>query len=217
MFGITDLPTYIIGTIAVILLPGPNSMYCLAMAGQHGVRAAYRSVAGILLGDNVLMLATALGAGALLKAVPELFHAVKLVGGLYLAYIGWNLLRGAVKKWQAHLRPSESAALSVHNTAPAHVFKRALLLSLTNPKAILFLLSFFVQFVNPAYAHPLLSFLVLALILQITSFAYLSLLVFSGSRLAAAFRRQRRVSAVGMGAVGLLFIGFAVKLWLAEL
>ena len=47
MFGITDLPTYIIGTIAVILLPGPNSMYCLAMAGQHGVRAAYRSVAGI--------------------------------------------------------------------------------------------------------------------------------------------------------------------------
>ena len=34
---------------------------------------------------------------------------VKLVGGLYLAYIGWNLLRGAVKKWQAHLRPSESA------------------------------------------------------------------------------------------------------------
>ena len=97
------------------------------------------------------------------------------------------------------------------------MFKRALLLSLTNPKAILFLLSFFVQFVNPAYAHPLLSFLVLALILQITSFAYLSLLVFSGSRLAAAFRRQRRVSAAGMGAVGLLFIGFAVKLWLAEL
>ena len=82
MFGITDLPTYIIGTIAVILLPGPNSMYCLAMAGQHGVRAAYRSVAGILLGDCVLMLATALGAGALNKEKPELFHAVKLVGRL---------------------------------------------------------------------------------------------------------------------------------------
>ena len=216
MFGITDLSTYIIGTIAVILLPGPNSMYCLAMAGQHGIKTGYRVVAGILLGDGVLMLATALGAGAVLKAVPELFHTVKLVGGLYLAYIGWGLLRGAVQKWLAR-PPQAVAAAAQAASAPKHVFKRALLLSLTNPKAILFLLSFFVQFVNPAYAHPLLSFLVLALILQITSFAYLSLLVFSGSRLAAAFRRQRRVSAVGMGAVGLLFIGFAVKLWLAEL
>ena len=216
MFGITDLSTYIIGTIAIILLPGPNSMYCLAMAGQHGIKTGYRVVAGILLGDGMLMLATALGAGAVLKAVPELFHTVKLVGGLYLAYIGWGLLRGAVQKWLAR-PPQAVAAAAQAASAPKHVFKRALLLSLTNPKAILFLLSFFVQFVNPAYAHPLLSFLVLALILQITSFAYLSLLVFSGSRLAAAFRRQRWVSAAGMGAVGLLFIGFAVKLWLAEL
>ena len=238
MFGITDLSTYIIGTIAIILLPGPNSMYCLAMAGQHGIKTGYRVVAGILLGDGMLMLATALGAGAVLKAVPELFHTVKLVGGLYLAYIGWGLLRGAVQKWLAR-PPQAVAAAAQAASAPKHVFKRALLLSLTNPKAILFFaalfpkflnpaapllpqyglltVSFFVQFVNPAYAHPLLSFLVLALILQITSFAYLSLLVFSGSRLAAAFRRQRRVSAAGMGAVGLLFIGFAVKLWLAEL
>ena len=217
MFGITDLPTYLIGAIAVILLPGPNSMYCLAVAGQHGVKAAYRAVGGILLGDCVLLAATALGAGALLKAVPELFHAVKLVGGLYLAYIGWNLLRGAVKKWQAHLRPSESAALSVHNTAPAHVFKRALLLSLTNPKAILFLLSFFVQFVDPAYAHPGLTFLALALILQIISFVYLSVLVFAGFHLTQVFRRHQKTAAVGMGMVGAAFIGFAVKMWTATL
>ena len=218
MLGITDLPAYLIGTIAIILLPGPNSMYCLAVAGQHGVRAAYRSVAGIFLGDSVLMLATALGAGALLKAVPEVFHAVKLVGGLYLAYIGWNLLRGAVKKWQMQLRPSESAAPSARNTsAPAHVFKRALLLSLTNPKAILFLLSFFVQFVDPAYAHPGLTFLALALILQIISFVYLSVLVFAGFHLTQVFRRHQKTAAAGMGIVGAAFIGFAVKMWTATL
>ena len=49
MLGITDLTTYVIGTVAVILLPGPNSMYCLTTAGQHGVKVAYRAVAGILL------------------------------------------------------------------------------------------------------------------------------------------------------------------------
>ena len=217
MFGITDLPTYLIGAIAVILLPGPNSMYCLAVAGQHGVKAAYRAVGGILLGDCVLLAATALGASALLKAVPELFHAVKLVGGLYLAYIGWNLLRGAVKKWQAYFRPSETLAQVQNASAPQHVFKRALLLSLTNPKAILFLLSFFVQFINPAYAHPGLTFLALALILQIISFVYLSVLVFAGLRFTQVFRRHQKTAAVGMGMVGAAFIGFAVKMWTATL
>lgn len=96
MLGITDLTTYIIGTVAVILLPGPNSMYCLTTAGQHGVKVAYRAVAGILLGDSLLILATVLGAGTLLKLYPALFHGIKLLGGLYLAYLGWNLLRGAV-------------------------------------------------------------------------------------------------------------------------
>ena len=98
MFGITDLAAYIIGTIAIILLPGPNSMYCLTVAGQHGAKAAYRAVAGILLGDSLLILATVLGAGTLLKLYPALFHGIKLAGGLYLAYIGCNLLPGAAKK-----------------------------------------------------------------------------------------------------------------------
>ena len=214
MLGITDLPTYLIGTLAIILVPGPNSMYCLSVAAQHGTKTAYRAVAASLLGDSILMLATALGAGVFLKAVPELFHAVKLVGGLYLAYIGFNLLRAALKKWREGQPP---VGETVETIAPTHVFKRALLLSLTNPKAILFLLSFFVQFVDPAYAHPMLTFFMLALILQAISLTYLSVLVFSGSRLAAAFRRQRKVSSVSMGAVGSLFMGFALKLWRAEL
>ena len=98
MFGITDLATYTLGVVAIILLPGPNSMYCLTIAGQYGIKAAYRAVAGILLGDFLLILATVLGAGTVLKLYPALFHGIKLLGGLYLAYIGWNLLRGAAKK-----------------------------------------------------------------------------------------------------------------------
>ena len=101
-------------------------------------------------------------------------------------------------------------------TPPAgHIFKRALLLSLTNPKAILFLLSFFVQFVDPAYPHPALSFLLLALVMQTVSFSYLTLLVFAGHRLANLFRRHRCVTTACTAVTGLLFIGFAVSLWLA--
>ena len=216
MLGITDLTTYVIGTVVVILLPGPNSMYCLTTAGQHGVKVAYRAVAGILLGDSLLILATVLGAGTLLKLYPALFHGIKLLGGLYLAYLGWNLLRGAVKKWCfVPFTMSEDKASTF--SAPQHIFKRALLLSLANPKAILFLLSFFVQFVDPTYPQPMLSFLLLAAILQGVSFLYLSVLVWAGHGLTQAFKRHHKTSALAMGMVGVLFMGFAVQLWLAGL
>ena len=213
MFGIINPLSYLIGTIILIIMPGPNSMFCLSVAAQHGARKAYRAVCGVLLGDSVLILLTVLGAGTALKLYPALFHAMKLAGGLYLAYIGFCLLRGASRKWFA---PPPVLATGLPPTPPAaHIIKRALLLSLTNPKAILFLLSFFVQFVDPASPHPALSFLLLALVMQTVSFSYLTLLVFAGHRLANLFRRHRRVPTACTAATGLLFISFAVSLWLA--
>ncbi|WP_274584613.1 leucine efflux protein LeuE [Neisseria leonii] len=212
MFGITDFATYIIGVFAIILLPGPNSMYCLTVAGRYGTQAAYRAVAAVLLGDSLLMLAAALGAGTVLKLYPALFQAVQLVGGLYLAYLGWNLLRHAVKKW--HMPPPATAGGEDGTPGGGGgIFRRALLLSLMNPKAILFFLSFFIQFVDPAYPYPGLSFLILAAVLQLVSFGYLTVLVFAGRRLTRTFRRRTKTAATGMAAVGLLFIGFAVKMW----
>ncbi|MEU2728876.1 LysE family transporter [Streptomyces griseoviridis] len=72
------------------------------------------------------------------------------------------------------------------------------------------------QFVDPAYAYPALSFVVLGAFAQAASFLYLSALIFSGTRLAAAFRRRRRLSATATSAAGVLFLGFAVKLTLAS-
>ena len=164
MFGIINPLSYLIGTIILIIMPGPNSMFCLSVAAQHGSRKAYRAVFGVLLGDLVLLLLTLLGAGPVLKLYPALFHAMKLAGGLYLAYIGFGLLRGAVRKWFA---PPPVLAAGLPPTPPAgHIFKRALLLSLTNPKAILFLLSFFVQLVDPPDPHPPHSVQLLAQVIQ---------------------------------------------------
>ncbi|WP_046920296.1 LysE family transporter, partial [Streptomyces stelliscabiei] len=95
-------------------------------------------------------------------------------------------------------------------------FRRALVTSLLNPKAILFFVAFFVQFVDPGYAYPALSFVVLGALAQIASFLYLSALIFSGTRLAATFRRRKALSAGATSAAGAMFLGFAVKLSLAS-
>jgi leucine efflux protein len=96
-------------------------------------------------------------------------------------------------------------------------YRTALVISLMNPKAILFFVSFFIQFVDPAYAHPGLSFMILGVIVQIVSLLYLSALIFGGAYLADQFRRRRRLSAGATGAVGGMFIGFSAKLATATL
>ncbi len=73
------------------------------------------------------------------------------------------------------------------------------------------------MFVDPAYAHPGLSFVILGVIVQICSLLYLSLLIFAGARLAAQFRLHRRAAAGATAGVGGVFIGFGAKLATATL
>ncbi len=201
MLGITDLWTYVLGAIAIVLLPGPNSIFVLATAAQRGVRKGYQAAFGVFLGDGVLMFAAAAGVASLLRAYPPVFFALKWAGAAYLAYLGLRMIFSRAK-------PGAPAPM----LDAANPFKKAFTISLMNPKAILFFISFFIQFVDPAYAHPALSFFVLGMIMTIASALYLTGLIFGGNYLAAAFRRRRVLARLGTTAVGALFIGFGVKL-----
>ncbi|AIO50077.1 MULTISPECIES: leucine efflux protein LeuE [Burkholderia] len=212
--GITDIWTYVFGVIFIILLPGPNSMYVLSLAAQRGVKAGYRAACGVFVGDTVLMVLSAAGVASLLKANPLLFSVVKYGGAAYLLYIGTGMLRSAWSKLRARGDAPVDAPQAVDGERP---FRKALIVSLLNPKAILFFISFFIQFVDPAFPHPALSFVVLGAIAQCASFLYLSTLIFAGARLAEHFRRRRKLAAGAASSVGGLFIGFSVKLALATM
>ncbi|KMO99360.1 leucine efflux protein LeuE [Streptomyces roseus] len=216
MLGVTDLPTYLVGLVLIILLPGPNSLYVLSVAARRGVRTGYKAAAGVFTGDAVLMVLAAAGAGALLQASPVAFGIVKVLGAGYLTWLAIGMMRGAWALWRSRAEREEPAGAPAgaggDGAEGERPYRRALLISLFNPKAILFLVSFFVQFVDPSYAYPALSFLLLGALLQLGSFLYLTLLIFGGTRLSAAFRRRRRLSAGATSAAGVLFLGFAAKL-----
>ncbi|MEV0217961.1 leucine efflux protein LeuE [Streptomyces sp. NPDC050704] len=215
MLGITDLPTYLAGLILIILLPGPNSLYVLSVAARRGIRTGYTAAAGVWCGDAVLMTLSAAGVASLLQANALLFGIVKYAGAGYLTWLAIGMLRAAWAMWRTRRERAEADAPAAGGVEE-RPFRRALVISLFNPKAILFFVAFFVQFVDPGYAYPALSFVVLGAFAQLASFLYLTALIFGGTKLAASFRKRRRLSAGATSAAGALFLGFAVKLSLSS-
>ena len=225
-YGVTDLWTYVIGAFGIILLPGPNSLYVLSVATARGVRAGFQGAYGVFVGDTILLLCTALGAAGVLRTYPAMFMVVKYVGAAYLAWVGFNLLRTALGGLRAQpdaLASVSRASTPVASSVPASAahlqrpFRRALVISLLNPKAILFLLSFFVQFIDTSYAHPEVPFLILSAILMTFSALYLSVLIVTGAKLAQGFAQRKRLSAGLSSLVGGLFLWFGAKLASANL
>ena len=215
-YGVTDIWTYVIGAFGIILLPGPNSLFVLSVATTRGVKAGWQGAMGVFVGDGILLALTALGAAGLLRTQPALFMVVKYAGAAYLTWIGLHLIWGAWSQWQQRTAPITDPAQEM----PAHLahpFKRALVISLLNPKAILFLLSFFVQFIDPQFESPAVPFLILSAILMTFSALYLFTLIVAGARLAEKFRRRQRLSSSLSGAVGGLFVWFGAKLATANL
>jgi leucine efflux protein len=192
--------------VAIILLPGPNSIFVLTVGARRGVRAGYQAAFGVFLGDAVLMVLSATGVSSLLGTYPPLFLVLKYAGATYLAWVGVNIIRGAWHKWRD--RSGLAAAVEKEPAEMQRPFRRAAVISLLNPKAILFFVSFFIQFVDPGYAYPAVSFLVLGAVVQFFSLLYLTALIFSGQFLAGQFRRRRRLSAGLTAGVGALFVAF---------
>lgn len=212
IYGITDLTTFVLGTIFIVLLPGPNSLYVMSVASRWGVAAGYRGAMGVFAGDTVLMVLSVMGAASLLRATPALFGLVKYAGAGYLTWMGVGLLRAGLTAWKGRHAPPGDRGGDQPGADTQKPFRTAFFISLMNPKGILFFVSFFIQFVDPAYGHPALSFVLLGVVVQVCSATYLSVLIFAGARLAAQFRRWRRVSASATAGVGALFVGFGVKL-----
>jgi len=208
--GINDFSSYLLGTLLIILLPGPNSLYVLTIATQKGWRSGAWGALGIFVGDSILMGAVALGAASLLMSSPLLFQFVRIIGAIYLAWIGLGLLRSGRLRWttQSHSKVYEIQARLMQ----LHPLLAALSLSLTNPKAIFFFIAFFSQFIQSDFEYPGFTLIYLATVLQIMSMAYLMGLILVGQYFSEHFKNHRRFTAGLWILAGLLFIGFALRL-----
>ncbi len=177
------LPTLLLFVVAVLGLmvsPGPNMALIVSQSLSHGARGGIVSAAGIFVADLIMTLLVCAGIATLVAAWPPSFDALRYLGAVYLVWLAFKALR----RRKLDLR-SDSAKTSLRQA-----FHDATLVSLLNPKALLFFLVFLPQFVDPQRGSVTLQLLVLGLTLSIIAFVFHALLgVFSG-RVASAFRGQ---------------------------
>lgn len=135
---------YLAAWTLVALSPGPAVMFAMSQAARHGMRGAAAGTAGILLGHFVCFLLVALGLAALLASVNGAMTAIRIVGALYLMYLGVRMILS---------KPREPAALpEAGRKANGGIALHGLLVQLTNPKNLMFVLAFLPQFIAPERA-----------------------------------------------------------------
>ena len=129
---------------AVVILPGMDMAFVLGSSLVGGRRSGLFAVAGLVAAGACHVAAGALGIGVLLKLVPGALHAMLVLGALYVAWIGWSLLRSNTGFAGVGMPDAGAQQLRTHRAT----FRQAAVTNLLNPKAYMFMLAVFPQFLR---------------------------------------------------------------------
>ena len=200
MFGISDYGAFVAAFVLLLFLPGPGNLALITSTSQGGVRGGFASVLGLLLGDQILLWLTVAGVAALLQSYPHLFRAMQWVGAAYLAWLGAKMV------WA---KPGEGPAIKI---TPGKYFKETMLITLLNPKAIMFYFAFFPQFIDPQQHQGMTTFVFMAVTIAVLGFLYCFGVVLITHTMAERIRANPKMSAFLQKLAGVCLIGFGLKL-----
>ncbi len=194
------LPWAALALIAT-MSPGPDVLLVAGHAARGGRRDGLLAVAGITVGGLWYMALCGFGFLSLLTASPMLFATVKIGGAIYLAYLGFKLLRGAIVPQPA--KAENTVLLSVP-------FRQGLITNTLNPKVALFYLAALPQFVGHSANAPMIGVALIAVHYMLAA-AWLSALAFGASK-ASGVAKNTMIWRWIDGALGAAFIGLAGKI-----
>ncbi|MDU9394774.1 leucine efflux protein LeuE [Pseudomonas sp. zfem002] len=201
MLGVTDYGAFVIAFIIVLAIPGPGNFALITATGKGGIKAGLAATCGVILGDQVLLWLAVAGVATLLAAYPAAFHVVQWAGAAYLAWIGLRMLLS---------KPGGAPRKSRMDNG--HYLRQTMMITLLNPKAIMFYMAFFPLFVDPQQHQGLITFGFLAATVAVVTFLYGLIAVVVTQRLAERMRANPRLSNLFERMAGACLVGFGIKL-----
>lgn len=207
MIPIETALVFFAASALLALTPGPDNLFVLTLSALHGRKAGLLVTLGLCTGLIGHTVAVALGIAALFQASAIAFNLLKIAGACYLLYLAWGAFRASASQIEA--KPG-------NQPIGGQLYRRGIIMNLTNPKVSIFFLAFLPQFADPARGS-----LTLQLIMLGGIFMLAALFVFSGiAALAGALgswlTRSPRAQLTMNRVAGTLFVVLALKLAMTE-
>ena len=204
MFGIADYGAFVAAIVLFLAIPGPGNLAIITSTAKGGVRAGMAACFGVIAADQALMWLAVAGVAGLLAAYPAAFAAVQWLGAAYLGWMGYKMLTA---------KPGQTPVV---NIKPRHYFRQGAVITLLNPKAIVFYMAFFPLFVNPATHRGLVTFAAMAATIAALTFLYCLVVVLLTQHMAERMRANPTVVRTLEKLAGVFLIGFGVKLAISK-
>lgn len=204
LLGVADYAAFVVAVLVFLAIPGPGNLALITSTAKGGVRGGLGATAGVLAADQLLIWLAVAGVATLLRATPWLFGAVQWLGAGYLAWLGLRMIAA---------RPGAESPIQIR---PRHYARQAFLITLLNPKAIVFYLAFFPLFVDPAQHRGLLTFGFMAATVALLTALYALTVVLLTQRLAGRLRASPRTAQWLNRVAGALLLGFGLRLALSR-
>jgi threonine/homoserine/homoserine lactone efflux protein len=214
MFGIHDLPLFVVSGFLLNLMPGPDSLLIISKSASQGWKGGSAASLGIGSGIFVHIFAAALGLSAILATSATAFTLLKLIGAAYLVYIG---IAAFIEKIKSRNLGEEAMwdSKSVKPVSMTRIYWQGFLTNALNPKVALFFLAFVPQFIAPDSSSKAFAFIVLGLIFNFNSMLWCHFLAFFASLTSHRLRASRSIHFWLKKVAGVLFISLGIKLALA--
>ncbi|MFC3337174.1 LysE family translocator [Paracandidimonas soli] len=200
------LSFYGIATL-LALAPGPDNLFVLMQSALWGWRSGMIVILGLCTGVLGHTLLVAAGLAALLAASQTAFFVLKLIGAAYLLYLAWGAFRAT---------PQRSAGQEPPRLSTGQLYRRGVIMSLSNPKLSLFFLAFLPQFASPSRGPIWPQILSLGLLFILASFLVFSLIAFFAGSIGERLQRSERAQWLLNRAAGTVFLGLALRLLTAQ-
>lgn len=201
MLDIQHYGSFILAILVFQAIPGAGTIAILDATARHGKGAGMAAVMGTIAGDLLFMVAAAAGLAAIMRTHPLVFQGLQWAGVAYLLWLGAQLIR---------TRPSTQEQERRRDRSPWVYCRRAFMVSLTNPKVILFFVAFFPLFLKPA-ASPV-TLVVMMLHVTVLSLLYQSALVLIGNVLALRLATFPSARLLATRFAGLALVGLSIQL-----
>jgi threonine/homoserine/homoserine lactone efflux protein len=199
---------FALAALGLVLTPGPNMLYLLSRTICQGRRAGLVSLAGVVLGFTIHILAASLGLSALLLAMPVAYDALRWVGAAYLLYVAWSAVRAGTD--------SVPIAGLIRTDPPMRLFRIGLFTSVLNPKVGMFYIALLPQFIDLTRGSPFFQSVELGAIQITISSAVLLIIVLTAGMMSAWLSLRPRWIRAQRWFLAAVLTGLAMRLAIEE-